>query len=161
MTTRKNDPGAECRKKLARFAKELVTAAPVRRAELVARVQTTALPAVLASLAEQLVKRLGNEKEHAGAANVLVALGPGVLPTLESAVFKKQPEVLVVRLAPVFVALGRQLPERARVQLQLNLGIAVAFAQTTEGRAALEAAMVELRDDGSMKVEPSGAVPGD
>ncbi len=154
MTTHNDDPEAESRVRLGLFARELATTTPERRAELVAKVRGIAIPAALELLAEALLTHLDAEKTYVAVAEVLVALGPDVLPALESAVLQKQPEQRLLRLAPVFVALGRQLPEQKLVDLQITLGIAAGRARTVTGRAALEEAMWGLGD------QSFGALPG-
>src|SRR5436305_1065545 len=140
MTTCKDDPAAEAHERLTLFARQLVTATPECRADQVGKIRATAIPATLELLVETLLKLLDREKTHAGAAEVLVALGTGALSALESAVLKKQPEQRLVRLAPIFVAIGRQLPERKQVDLQMTLGIAAGLTRILKGRVALEGA---------------------
>ena len=160
MATRKNDLFAESRKNLARFAEALVNAPPVRRTDLIDTIRTLAIPATLRLLAEALIDLLRKKPTSAGTGEVLIALGTEVLPALELAVLKKPSEGLVLRLAPVIVTLGRQLPERERVALQMTVGIAAGRAPTLKARVALDEVMWELRDRESVKREydaPAGS----
>jgi hypothetical protein len=127
------------------FVTELVRAPAEDRPLHVAGIMTIANPVTLRMLAEELVERLADDDSRAGATGTLVALGPAVLPALESAVLKKAPGRRLVRLAPIFVSIGRRLPEHKRVELQMTLGIAAGLARTLEGRAALDEAVWNLR----------------
>ena len=75
---------------------------------------------------------------RAGATAILVALGPGALPTLESAVLAGPSERQVSHLAPVLVAIGRELPLKERAALRVRLLRAASRARTTKSRATLE-----------------------
>ena len=149
MTTRKYDSEETVyRRQLAPLANALVRASPQRLRESTDAIRMTALPINLRILAELLVARLDykNQRVQAGAAEALVALGPVVLPTLKSAVLKKPSEVFLLRLAPVLVVLGRQLPEGERGALQVIAGIAAGQAPTLNSRVVMYKVMSELRD---------------
>jgi hypothetical protein len=147
MKTRKKDPEVECRKRLKPFVKALVQADAARRQQLVASVSATAMLGTIRILAEELIEQLDDDGSHAGAVETLVALGPPILPTLESALLAKPSERRLRHLAAVAATVGQMSPGKKRTDLQMTLLIAAGLAPTRESRFALDEAACQLRED--------------